>query len=96
MNGDNKGDDLDQDVASEDAAEETEETEETVVLDPGDDNFSNTVVEADVEALVAKMDSNDTEEIATKRAARKRLDELRERKDKDLDSTFNFNLDDEL
>jgi hypothetical protein len=93
MTGDNTDDNTDEkqdDVVSEDA------TDESIVLDTSDDNFADTVVEANVDALVARMDSKDVDEVARKREARERLDELRERENDDLDSTFNFNMDDDL
>ncbi|MEL7185957.1 MAG: hypothetical protein AAFN50_05915 [Pseudomonadota bacterium] len=55
-----------------------------------------TVVDADVESLVAKIDNTDEEEAARKRALRRRLEEAREARESDLDSTFNFNIDEEL
>ena len=93
MTGDSTDDNSDEkqdDVVSEDA------TDENIVLDTSDDNFADTVVEANVDALVARMDSKDADEVARKREARERLDELREKENDDLDSTFNFNLDDDL
>ena len=89
MTGENTDDDPD-DVVSEDA------TDENIVLDTSDDNFADTVVEANVDALVARMDSKDVDEVARKRRVRERLDELREQENDDLDSTFNFNMDDDL
>ena len=89
MTGDNTDEKQDE-VGSEDA------TDESIVLDTSDDNFADTVVEANVDALVARMDSKDADEVARKREARERLDELRERENDDLDSTFNFNMDDDL
>ncbi len=92
MNGDNtdKDKDIEDDTVSDDA------TDENVILDAAVEGFADTVVEANVEALVAKMDETDADEAERKREARKRLEELDEKKSKDLDSTFNFNLDDEL
>lgn len=93
MTGDNTDDNTDEkqdEVVSEDA------TDDSIVLDTSDDNFADTVVEANVDALVARMDSKDADEVARKREARERLDELREQENDDLDSTFNFNMDDDL
>lgn len=78
------------DVASDDA------TDENVVLDASVEGFADTVVAANVEALVAKMDATDADEAERKRIARKRLEEVNEQRSKDLDGTFNFNLDDDL
>jgi hypothetical protein len=90
MTGENTGEKPEDDVASDDA------TDENVVLDSADEGFADTIVEANVDALVAKMDATDPDEAAQKRASRKRLEELREQESKDLDSTFNFNLDDDI
>ena len=90
MTGDNTDKELDGEVASTDA------TDENVVLDAADEGFADTIVAANVDALVAKIDETDVEEAARKRLARKRLEELREQKSKDLDDTFNFNIDDDL
>jgi len=96
MTGDNTdkepedGKEPEDDIASDDA------TDESVVLDTSEEGFADTVVEANVDALVAKIDATDADEAARKRAAHKRLEELNEQRSKDLDDTFNFNLDDDL
>jgi uncharacterized protein YaiI (UPF0178 family) len=89
MTGDDTDEELDE-VVSEDA------TDENIVLDTSDDNFADTVVEANVDALIARMDSKDADELALKRASRKRLEELREQESDGPGDTFNFNLDDDL
>jgi hypothetical protein len=90
MTGDNTDKELEDDVVSDDA------TDENVVLDASDEGFADTVVEANVDALVAKMDATDAEEAERKRIARKRLEELNEQRSMELDDTFNINLDDDL
>jgi len=90
MTGDNTDKDLEDDVTSNDA------TDENVVLDSAEEGFADTIVAANVDALVAKIDDTDVEEATRKRLARKRLEELREQKSKDLDGTFDFNIDEEL
>ena len=90
MTGDNTDKDLEDDVTSNDA------TDENVVLETAEEGFADTIVAANVDALVAKIDDTDVEEAARKRLARKRLEELREQKSKDLDGTFDFNIDDDL
>ncbi len=68
-----------------------EDAAATIVM--GDDS-----VEINVDELVAKIESDADDESQRKKAARKRLDELRDQRDaeNELDSTYNFNLDDEL
>ena len=90
MTGDNTDKKLEDDGASNDA------TDENVVLDAADEGFADTIVAANVDALVAKIDDTDVEEAARKRRTRKRLEELREQKLKDLDGTFDFDIDEEL
>ena len=60
-----------------------------------DDNVGDISVEINVEELVAKIEASDTED-AEKARIRKQLDKLREQQDSELDSTYNFNLDDDL
>jgi hypothetical protein len=71
-------------------------TDENIVLTTDDDKFADTVVEANVDALVARMDSKDADEVAHKRDTREKLEKLQEQQDKNLDGTFNFNLDEDL
>ena len=88
------GDDTDKDI--EDEVDTDDDTDESVLLDSSDEGFIDTVVEASLEDLVARMDMTDAEEAARRRQIRKRLEEIRELKALDLDSTFDFNLDDDL
>jgi hypothetical protein len=100
MTGDSTGKEPEEDLTSDDVASDDvasdDATDENIVLDSSDEGFADTIVEANVDALVAKMDATDAEEAAQKGAARKRLEELREQKSKDLDGTFDFDLDDDL
>jgi hypothetical protein len=63
-----------------------------------DDNIGDISVEINVEELVAKLEATDSDDVARRREIRRRLEELEDmrRANEDLDSTFNFNLDDEL
>ena len=90
-------DELDDDVED----EEIEDGESPVAIsedDDPDDNVGDISVEINVEELVAKLEATDSNDVARQREIRKRLDELEEdrRSSEDLDSTYNFNLDDEL
>ena len=53
-------------------------------------------VSGELEAIVEKLEKEDPDEAAHKRAVRNRLEEIAEKRDADLDSTFNIDLDDEL
>ncbi len=74
--------------------DEVNDDEDTVVL--SDDDTIEMTGEVNVEALVAKIQSTPKDDPEKQRRVRKRLDELHEQRDKDLDGTYNFNLDDEL
>lgn len=60
-----------------------------------DDNVGDISVEINVEELVAKFEASDTED-AEKARIRKQLDKLREQQESKLNTTYNFNLDDDL
>ena len=66
--------------------------------DDDDDNVGDISVEINVEELVAKLEATDSDDVARRREIRRRLEELEEmrRESRDLDSTFNFDLDDDL
>ena len=79
---------------------EDEVLEEDVVIEEiaDVDNVGDISVEINVEELVAKLEATDDDDVDRKREIHKRLEELSDcRKDnEELDSTYNFNLDDEL
>lgn len=52
-------------------------------------------VSGELQALVEKLDKGDPDELAHKREVHRRLEELRDKQNEDLDSTYNFNLDDD-
>ena len=77
--------------------DDRDDDEDIVVSDDGED-VSNLTGEVNVEELVAKLESTPKDDLDQQRQIRRRLDELRDEQDalKDLDSTYNFNLDDDL
>ena len=79
---------------------EDEVLDEDVVIEESadDDNVGDISVEINVEELVAKLEAADDDDVSRKQEIHKRLEELsdRRKRDEDLDSTYNFNLDDEL
>ncbi|MEE8426033.1 MAG: hypothetical protein V3S15_02035 [Woeseiaceae bacterium] len=98
MNGetkDNKEEDEFDDVVVPDDASET-----TVLSEPAEasDNVGDLSVEINVDELIATIEAGDSHETAREREVRHRLDQLQDdqESEKDLDSTYNFNLDDEL
>lgn len=80
--------------------DEIVDTEATIILTEidDDDDLSETVVGLDVDEIVAKIEGTDAEELAKKRAAKKRLDALQEQLDKDdkFGSTYAFDVDKDL
>ena len=79
---------------------EDEVLDEDVVIEEiaDGDNVGDISVEINVEELVAKLEATDDDDVSRKQEIHKRLEELSDRRksDEDLDSTYNFNLDDEL
>jgi len=61
------------------------------------DNIGDLSVEINVEELVKKLEATSSHDVDRRRQIRRRLEELRELREveKDLDSTFNFSLDDD-
>jgi hypothetical protein len=72
--------------------------DEDVFPDTMPDIGGDTVIDVsgELKALVEKLDKEDPDDAAHKREVHRRLEELREKRDEDLDSTFNFNLDDDV
>jgi len=93
MMGDNGNkDEIDLEVA-EDEVLDDESSSEDEMPDIGGDTVID--LSGELEAIVEKVEKEDPDEAAHKRAVRERLDEIEEQRDKDLDSTFNINLDDD-
>ena len=96
---DSKDTDLDEvDEASVEDTLEGDEPSSDKIPDIGGDTLVDISASAEinVEELVAKLESSDPDGVAHKREVRKRLEELREQKDSDLDSTFNFYMDEDV
>ncbi len=86
-------DELDDDIEDEDVDDDDDDVEEI----DDDDNVGDISVEINVEELVAKLEATDSDDVARRREIRRRLEELEDmrRASRDLDSTFNFDLDDD-
>ena len=80
--------------------DEVFDPEQTVVLTEVDvdDGLAETVVGLDVDAMVSKIENADSEELAKQREAKKRLDKVQEKLDKDdqFGSTYTFDIDEDL
>jgi len=94
-----KDTDVVDDIDDDDDVEENASPEDTVVLteDLDDiDELGDTTTELNVDELVAKLDKED--DAARRKEIHRRLEELAEqrREAAELDSTYNFNLDDDV
>ena len=73
----------------------------TIVIatdDDESDNVGDLSVELNVEELVEKLEATDSDDLARKREIKRRIEEAREQREaeKNIDSTYNFNMDDDL
>ena len=59
------------------------------------DNIGDLSVELNIEELTAKLAASDSEDVHRRAEIRRRLEELRELREQELDSTFNFKFDDD-
>lgn len=82
------------DVLEEDTANEV--SDDDVELNIEDDVGDGSTMEVNVEALVAKVDATDAEEIARQREVREKLEALNEQRDDKFGTTYNFNIDEDL
>ena len=76
-------------------------SEDTVVLSedmPDLDNVGDTTVELEVEKLVAKIESGGGDAEDSEKEVHRRIEAVNDRRaaNEELDSTFNFNLDEDL
>jgi len=88
-------------AVDEDELELVDSSEETIVLseDAADiDTVGDFTGEIAVEKLVAKIESGEVEAEEKEKEVHRRIEELNEQRkvDDELDSTYNFNLDDDL
>jgi len=92
MNG--KNDEIDDDL-NEDSSNDT--LTSTVILSDEDDDDvgGDTTIQMDIDRLVAKLDASDSDDVHRRAEIRRRLEDLREERQLELDSTFNINLDDD-
>ena len=80
-----------------DGSDDIEDDDNIVVADDGDD-VADLSSDINIEELVAKLESTPKDAFDRQRQIRRRIDELREEREalKDLDNTYNFNLDEDL
>ena len=93
MNGENEKIDKDLEADSPDDAFTA-----TVVMSDDDEDavVGDSTVEMDIEKLVAKLEASDKDDVHRRAEIRRKLEDLREQRQQELDDTFNFNLDDDI
>jgi len=100
MNGENTDNIDNTDSPEDDLVEDNsvgDEATDTEILDNlNDDNIGDMSVELNVEELVASLESADDTVLEQKREIRRKIEEQRAQKEKELDSTYNINLDDDV
>lgn len=84
-----------EDVSEDDVAED-DISDKEIDLTADDMIDGASTAEIKVDALVAKIDSEDAEEIARQREIRRKLDALEKGGDDEFGSTYNFNIDEDL
>lgn len=92
MNGKNS----EPDEVLEDDSSEDLMTETVVLTEVDDDTIGDTSIEMSIEKLVEKLDASDEEDVHRRAEIRRKLEDLREQREQELDGTFNFNLDDDI
>ena len=88
-------------VVEDDEFDSIDSSEDTIVLSEDADDIDTVgdfTAELDVEEIVAKVESGEVDAEPEKKDVHRRLEELNEQRmiDAELDSTYNFNLDDDL
>lgn len=86
---------VDEETPVDEASDDTLTSTVVITEDGADDAVGDTTIEMDIEKLVAKLDASDSEDVHRRAEIRRKLEELREQRERELDSTFNFNLDEE-
>jgi len=92
MNGENS----EPDEALEEDSSEDLMTETVVLTEVDDDALGDTSIQMSIEKLEEKLDASDDEDVHRRAEIRRKLEDLREQREQELDSTFNFNLNDEV
>lgn len=94
MIGDNGRKD-DEDFDDDDDLDEEDDLDEDAMPDIGGETVIDLSGEL-ADELAADSKKGDPDELARKREIRRRLEDIAEKRNKDLDDTFNFDLDDDL
>jgi hypothetical protein len=89
------GEDIDDDDVLDDVSSDDSLTGTIILSDEDDDVIGDTTIEMDIENLVAKLEASDSDDVHRRAEIRRKLEDLREQREQELDSTFNFNLNDD-
>ena len=89
-------DELAEDDLLKDDSDDDEVSDTEIMASLNDDNVGDLSVELNVEELVANLEAADDTVLEQKREIRRKIEEQRAQKEKELDSTYNINLDDDL
>jgi hypothetical protein len=90
------GEDIDDDDVLDDVSSDDSLTGTIILSDEDDDDvIGDTTIEMDIENLVAKLEASDSDDVHRRAEIRRKLEDLREQREQELDSTFNFNLNDD-
>ncbi len=85
-------DETNDELVSQDVPEDT-----IVMATDDDDNVGDISVEINVDELIAKIETDESDEAVQKREAHRKLEDVNERRrvEEDIDSTYNIKLDDD-
>lgn len=90
------GKDIEEDEVLDDDSSDEALTDTVVLSDDLDDIVTgDTTIEMDIENLVAQLEASDSEDVHRRAEIRRKLEDLREQREQELDSTFNFNMDED-
>lgn len=85
----------DDDEVLDDVSSDAALTETVVLTEVDEDAAGDSTIEMNIEKLVKKLDAGDSDDAHRKAEIRHKVEDLREQREQELDSTFNFNMDDD-
>lgn len=87
--------DEDDDIMDDDDLDNDDDLDDIDDDDIDSDNLGDLSVELNIEELTAKLAASDSDDVHRRAEIRRRLEELRELREQELDNTFNFKFDDD-
>jgi hypothetical protein len=85
----------DDDISDDDDLDDADLDDDVDDDDDDTDNIGDLSVELNVDELMVKLAESDSDDVHRRAEIRRRLEELRELREQELDSTFNFKFDDD-